>query len=334
MSLRSLSIAALAAGLSLSTPISVALAADPPAAPPAAADDGAAAAEETKRADALFEEGRALAATGDFASACAKFEESQKIRPGIGTLFNLAECHEKTGKLALAYKEYTEVAERTKVALQADREKIARQRLEALAARVPLVTVAVPADAKDLEVTLDGVALPASEWNKPQPMDPGDHVLRIAGGKGAPHEETFTLTAGAEPITLSVSAEDGVKTKRNTGLIVTGSILMGVGLVGLGVSGYMFQNGTNKEGLALGVGLGGLACAGVGVPLFIIGLKKRPVEDAPAAEAAGAELEGDRFARFGAPAPAPAALPFGDIEPGPVPAIGLGPTSATAAWRF
>ncbi len=327
-SLRSL--APLAVGLSLSLSAGLALAAEPPAAAPPA---DAAAAEETKRADALFEEGRQLAASGDFPGACGKFEESQKIRPGIGTLFNLAECHEKVGKLALAYKEYTEVAERTKVALQADREKIARQRLEALASRVPVVTVAVPADAKDVAVSIDGQALAQGEWNKPQPMDPGDHVLRVEGGKGEPHEETFTLTAGSEPITLSVSAEEGVKTKRNTGLIVTGSILMGVGLLGLGVSGYMFQNGTSKEGLALGVGLGGLACAGVGVPLFIIGLKKRPVEDAGAATAS--ELAPDRH-RFvdAAGEVGPAPLPFDAIEPGPVPAIGLGPTSATAAWRF
>jgi hypothetical protein len=325
---------ALVLGASLALSSSVGHAEEPAAAAPPA-DAAPTGADETKRADALFEEGRVFAASGDYASACPKFEESQRIRPGIGTLFNLAECHEKVGKLALAFREYTEVAERTRVALQADREKIARERLEALASRVPLVTIAVPEAAKGMVVTLDGQPLAAEAWNTPQAMDPGEHVLRVSGGKGEPHEESFTLAEGDAPITLSVSAEDGVKMKRNTGLIVTGSILMEVGIVGLGVAGYMVQNDTNREALALGVGLGGLACVGVGVPLFVIGLKKRPVEGAaPAKSAAELDLPGTPRAFVGATTASVPAAPFDDIAPGPVPAVGIGPGSATAAWRF
>src|SRR5690606_19561361 len=113
---------------------------------------GAPAADDAARADALFEEGRALMASGDHAAACAKLEESQRIRPGIGTLFNLADCHEKTGQLVLAYREFTEVAERTRVALQADREKIARERLAALEAKVPVAIVTVPDELRSAKV--------------------------------------------------------------------------------------------------------------------------------------------------------------------------------------
>jgi hypothetical protein len=316
--------AQLALALALATfaaPVGPARAQDPPPPAPPAADDASA------RADALFEEGRALASKGDYEAACAKFQESHGIRPGIGTLFNLAECHEKTGKLALAYREYTEVVERTKAALQADREKIARERLAALEQRVPVVTVEVPGDAKDLTISIDGQPLPPEAWNVAQPLDPGDHTLRVQSGKNAPTEETFSVAAGDPPKTLSVSAEEGVKTRRNTGLIVTGSILMGVGLVGLAVAGYQIdRDGEPRAGSIITAG-GGLACVGVGVPLFIIGLRKRPVEEE---RKRGERVEGPRSAFVGAePAPSPV-----DLEAGPIPALGIGPGSASAHWVF
>src|SRR5260221_11965632 len=84
------------------------------------------------QADQLFNDGRDLMAKGDYANACPKFEESHKLRPGIGTLFNLADCHEKVGKLVDSYNEFQEVVERTKAALQPDRQKIAEDRVAAL----------------------------------------------------------------------------------------------------------------------------------------------------------------------------------------------------------
>lgn len=289
--------------LALSTFAPPVLAQEPP--PPAAADDSAA------RADALFEEGRTLMASGDNEAACTKFEESQAIRPGIGTLFNLAECHEKIGKLVFAYREYSEVAERTKVALQADREKIARERLVALEARVARVVVTVPDEHRDAKITLDGQDLPPAAWNVAQPLEPGEHTIKAQLGRKKPFQETFTAVAGEEPTTITIGEEGSSSSsdgKRNTGLIVTGSILMGVGLVGVAVAGAGADNGiTPGEAIT---GLGGLACIGIGIPLFVIGLKKKP---------AGGERTADAL---------------DTIEPGPVPAIGLGPTSASAAWRF
>lgn len=295
---------------------------------PISAPDGDAA-----RADALFEEGRALMASGDHAAACPKLEESQRIRPGIGTLFNLADCHEKTGQLVLAYREFTEVAERTKVALQADREKIARERLAALEAKVPVVIVTLPDDLEDATILLDGTELPPSQMGVPQPLEPGEHVITATAPGDEPVEQRFTVAAGDPPLALALgdrsgSTDDGDAGasggKRNVGLIVTGSILMGVGLIGAAVGSWQIDQG--RESVGIGTGLGGLACIGVGVPLFIIGLKKRPVDGAPGAPPAG---------------DAKAALvpvdPMDGIEAGPIPAItvgALGPGSASAAWRF
>lgn len=290
------------------------------AAPGGALAQEPAADADTARADALFEEARALMASGDHAAACPKLEESQRIRPGIGTLFNLADCHEKTGQLVLAYKEFTEVAERTKVALQADREKIARERLAALEAKVPRVIVAVPDEHREAKVAIDGQDLPASGWNVPQPLEAGDHVVTASlPDRKKPFEQKFTVAAGDAPVTITIG-EEGTDSgasggKRSVGLIVTGSILMGVGLIGAAVTTWQVEQ--KREGAAVATGVASLACIGVGVPLFVVGLKKRPVE--------------------GAPAQAASADPLDAFEPGPIPAVtvgALGPGSATAAWRF
>ena len=54
-------------------------------------------------AEALFSEGRSLASAGKCDEAIPKFQASQKLDPGIGTLLNLADCYEKVGRTASAW---------------------------------------------------------------------------------------------------------------------------------------------------------------------------------------------------------------------------------------
>src|SRR5262245_20973343 len=59
-------------------------------------------------ARALFAEGRKLLDEGKFNEACPKFQESLRLKPGIGTRFNLADCWEKSGRTASAWGEFLE----------------------------------------------------------------------------------------------------------------------------------------------------------------------------------------------------------------------------------
>src|SRR5512140_908048 len=55
-----------------------------------------------EKADALFKEGRAASQAGDFATACAKFSDSQALDPSAGTQLNLGDCSEHLGKWVIA----------------------------------------------------------------------------------------------------------------------------------------------------------------------------------------------------------------------------------------
>src|SRR5450432_1599182 len=65
-------------------------------------------------AQALFDDAKRLVQEGDAASACPKFEESERLEPGIGTKLNLADCYERVGRNASAWVLYLEVEDDTK----------------------------------------------------------------------------------------------------------------------------------------------------------------------------------------------------------------------------
>jgi hypothetical protein len=282
------------------------------------ADDApapAAISEEAKaQADALFEEGRALVKAGQIGPACKKLEESHRLRPGIGVLFNLADCNERLGKTGTAYQQYREVVAKTQEAGQAEREKVAKERIAALEPRLVKLVLSVPPGAKLTKLTVDGVVIPPEQYGQPRIVDPGELVVRAESptDNGEPFEATVELDQEGSTATVAIPGGEGPKMKRKTGLIVAGSIVMGVGLLGAAAGAYAFTQGEKdrddtKRAGGIGLGLAGLAVAGgVGVPLFVIGLKKRPVE-------------------------ATAMLPE---TPWMMPEVGLGPTSAELRWQF
>ena len=57
----------------------------------------------TGTATALFDEAVALMDRGKLAEACPKFARSNELSPNGGTLFALAECYERSGKVASAW---------------------------------------------------------------------------------------------------------------------------------------------------------------------------------------------------------------------------------------
>jgi hypothetical protein len=141
------------------------------------------------QAQVLFDEGKKLMDAANYAAACPKLAESQRLDPGNGTLARLATCHEKQGRTATAWSEFTELVTSAQRAGQADRERFARQRIAALEPHLSRLTVIVPADiatTPGLVVQRDAIGVGAAAWGIGVPVDPGDHSIEVsAPGKQA-----------------------------------------------------------------------------------------------------------------------------------------------------
>lgn len=140
--------------------------------------------ENAAQAEALFREARELLKQGKAAEACPKLAASQKLDPGYGTLYNLADCQAQLGQTASAWASYREAADMAKKAGQADREKKATDHAAELEPKLERMKLAVTSPAPGLVVKRDGVALDPATFGVALPIDPGKHVvLASAPGK-------------------------------------------------------------------------------------------------------------------------------------------------------
>jgi hypothetical protein len=143
-------------------------------APPAHAQ-----AKDPAAAEALFREGRALSDAGDIAGSCAKFRESSRLDPAVGTTFNLADCEERLGHLATAWTLFDEVAQRLSAADK--RHTVSQARASALEPRLPKLSIKLTAGTADgARVSRDGVELGSASLGTPLPVDPGEHVVVVS----------------------------------------------------------------------------------------------------------------------------------------------------------
>ncbi len=126
-------------------------------------------------AETLFQQGRDLFDAGKTDEACLLFEQSQRLEEKLGTLLNLAVCHEKQGRTATAWAEFTEAAAIADKRGEAQRAEFARERVKALAGKLSHVVVSLAEDAPGLVVSIDGSAL--SVHGVPLPLDPGTHKV-------------------------------------------------------------------------------------------------------------------------------------------------------------
>jgi hypothetical protein len=147
-------------------------------------------------AQALFDQARALSQKGKYAEACPKLLESNRLDPGIGTQFHLADCYEKNGQIATAWATFLDVASLARSTNQPEREKVATKRAVALEGRLPRLTVNVPDESRadGLEIKRDGVVVGSTQWGAPVPVDAGTHQLTVS----APGRKSIQHTVIAE----------------------------------------------------------------------------------------------------------------------------------------
>jgi len=152
-------------------------------------------------AEALFDQGRKLAAAGKYSEACPKFEASQQLDPGLGTLLNLADCYEKVGKTASAWAEYKEAIPLARASGSKVRLDLATERAAALESRLSMLTIVAMGgveEATGLEIRRDGVAVQTAELGSAIPLDPGPHTVEAAAPGKQKWSSTVNLREGSK----------------------------------------------------------------------------------------------------------------------------------------
>ena len=213
---------------------------------------------------------------GKFADACPKFEASQQLDPGLGTMLNLAECYEKTGRTASAWAEYREAIPLARAAGSKARQDLAAERAQALQERLSTLTIRAMSGEDPnvhLEVRRDGVALQEAELGSPIPVDPGEHVIEAAAPGKQPWSSKIQVGADAAKVAVEIpalqpasgspaaatSATPAVTTTTGpsgapladkpasgSAMRTTGLVFGGVGVVGIGLGTFFGLQASSK----------------------------------------------------------------------------------------
>ena len=146
---------------------------------------GSARADDAARARALavqlFDEGDRLMRAGDYARACAKLSESNRLDPQLGALLYLAECYEANGQLASAWGSYREGEE---IALRRgdERAQAAGASARALEPRLNRLLLELPPGARpqDYQVTHNALPVAPALLDTAFAIDAGVHHIEVS----------------------------------------------------------------------------------------------------------------------------------------------------------
>ncbi len=144
---------------------------------------------------ALFDEGVALMNANRYAEACPKLEASLERFPGLGTRGKLAECYEKAGRLASAYKTYKDVARLAGGAGDTTRERVAGERARLIEPKLSYLTVTPPTvEIPGLVVRRNGK--PVEQLGTAEAVDSGLVQVEATAPGRKPFTAQVMLTAG------------------------------------------------------------------------------------------------------------------------------------------
>jgi len=159
---------------------------------------------ERALASRLFDEASKLMAAGQTGVACAKYAESKRIDPQLGTLLYLGECYAKVGKSASAWVSFKEAAD---VAAQRGDPRTAkiRERLASIEKTLSNVVLVVAKDEPaDLEIRQDGALIGRAAWGSPIPIDPGEHLFSATAASAKPREMKASVASDGQTVTVEL----------------------------------------------------------------------------------------------------------------------------------
>jgi hypothetical protein len=164
-------------------------------------------------AEALFDLGVKELNAGHYDKACPAIAESLRLDPRPGTLFTLAECEAKLGRIATAmthYRDYLALYAKMAPEQQETHKKragIARTQQEALGPAVPELSISLAGDAPaGTVVRRDGAVVPEAALGVAIPIDPGEHVVTTEA-PGRPQGEVRVTVERGEKKALTVEVK-------------------------------------------------------------------------------------------------------------------------------
>lgn len=226
-------------------------------------------AADRAEAQALFDQGAALMAKRDFASACPKLEASLARFDGVGTRGKLAQCYEGAGRVASAWAMYREVAVLAGKSGDQRRATVASDAAKALEPRLPRLVISVPESSRVTGLTLrrNGVEVSEGAWGSAVPVDPGEQrieasapghetwrakldiaesaerTVEVPSLEPSPEAPASAASAKAPPTTAPDPAPDEAS---STPWKTIGLVTAGAGVVSLGVGGFFGLRASSK----------------------------------------------------------------------------------------
>jgi serine/threonine-protein kinase len=226
------------------------------------------------QAQVLFDEGQRLFKESKFDAACGKLESSIRLCPRfLGARGRLAECYEKTGRLASAWASWRDVAGiAQKSGNDKDRARadLASKRAQALEARLAHISVKLAAGntTKGLAILRDGKPVEGATLGVALPVDAGTHHVEASAPGFLPWRIEIGITDGASvPIEVPAlapepeapvandrlvkdpaaqAAADDAARKRRKDRQITAIVVGGVGVVALGVGTFFGVDALGK----------------------------------------------------------------------------------------
>lgn len=201
-------------------------------------------------AEVAFDEAIALSEAGKYEEACSKFEESDKLDHAMNTLFNLADCYQKIGRITSAWEAYSKVASEARQAGKDALKSDAQARADSLKPRISKLTIVVPPEVSStagLVVKRNGVIVESDLWNQSVPVDAGEQAITVTAPAKAPFQQSVSIRE-AEAGKVSVPAlEPASMPKQRVGAIAAA----GVGVAGFIVGGVFGALTISKWGEAV-----------------------------------------------------------------------------------
>jgi tetratricopeptide (TPR) repeat protein len=214
-------------------------------------------------AESLFQEGKKLLDEGKHLEAAKKFQASQRLDPGIGTLLYTADAFEKAGKLASAWANFREAQDLAQLAGQQQRVDVANQRAGKLAPRLSKLNIIVASKQKikGFAVKRNGEIVADALWGNATPIDAGSYQLEASAPGYATWSKNIEVNEEGKTTTIEIPslekqaaagdapamAEPEGVAGASTGYKAAAIGLTVLGAAGLGVGSYFAIDAKGKN---------------------------------------------------------------------------------------